>query len=78
MLFRVLTPARRTAIPVDIFRVGEDGSLKWLETTKSLDLAILRVNILAASLPGDYVVASQETGDKIVLSLWGPKATTGN
>ena len=39
-------------------------------------MAILRVNILAASLPGDYVVASQETGDKIVLSLWGPKATT--
>ena len=66
------------AIPIDIFRVAEDGSLNWLETTKSLDSAILRANILAASLPGDYVITSQETGDKILLSLWGAKATTGN
>jgi hypothetical protein len=53
--------------PFDIFRVENDGHLVWRDTAKSLDLAKLRVKILMASNPADYVIYSQQTGHKTLV-----------
>jgi len=53
--------------PFDIFRVENDGRLLWKDTAETFGLAKLRIKILMLSLPGDFVIYSQETGDKIVV-----------
>jgi FtsP/CotA-like multicopper oxidase with cupredoxin domain len=53
--------------PFDIFRVETDGHLAWKDTAETLDLARLRIRILAVAEPGDYVIYSQETGHKTVV-----------
>ena len=48
----------------DIFKV-ESGELRWMELAGDLERAKARVKILAKSSPGEYVIANQETGEKI-------------
>jgi hypothetical protein len=66
--------------PFDIFRVESDGHLAWKDTAETLDLARLRIKILAVSEGGDYVIYSQETGHKTVVrsdgTTVGPAGTS--
>jgi hypothetical protein len=42
------------------------GGVRWiLEAAADLERAKARVKVLAASSPGEYIIANQETGDKI-------------
>lgn len=50
--------------PFDIFKV-ESGQLRWMELAADLERAKARVRILATSSPGEYIIANQETGEKI-------------
>jgi len=52
---------------LDIFRVESDGQLIWRAAAETSDAAQRRVKILMASEPGDYVIYSQETGDKTLV-----------
>jgi|GraSoiStandDraft_55_1057291.scaffolds.fasta_scaffold591880_2 hypothetical protein len=55
---------------VDIFRLEASGVL-WLESAGNLECAQVRVQELAASSPGQYVVLDHETGKKHVINLDG-------
>src|SRR5216684_5321437 len=48
----------------DIFKVESDGP-RWMEAAENVERAKARVKILATSSPGEYVIADQETGEKI-------------
>jgi hypothetical protein len=51
--------------PFHIFKVGS-GGVRWiLESAADLERAKARVRVLAASSPGEYIIANQETGEKI-------------
>jgi hypothetical protein len=53
--------------PFDIFRLDAEGKLRWLQTADSLQGAKLRIEVLALSDPGRYVIFSQKTGNKTVI-----------
>lgn len=56
----------------DIFKIGTDGKPSWLETAESMDLAMAQVNALrAANLPCHYIILSQATGKRIVVTAKG-------
>jgi hypothetical protein len=69
--------------PFDILRVLKDGAPLWMEAAQTLDQAKARVQQLAATQPGPYVICSQKTGNKIVITPDGkggatrPKSTGG-
>ncbi len=50
--------------PFDIFKV-EASELRWMEVSPDLERAKARVKILATSSPGEYIIANQETGEKV-------------
>jgi len=50
--------------PFDIFKV-EASELRWMEVAADLERAKARVKILATSSPGEYIIANQETGEKV-------------
>jgi hypothetical protein len=50
--------------PFDIFKVDDSG-LRWMEVAPDLERAKARAKILATSSPGEYVIANQQTGEKI-------------
>jgi len=50
--------------PFDIFKVESFG-LRWMELELDLERAKVRVQVLAASSPGEYVIVSQQTGEKL-------------
>ena len=51
----------------DIFRTATDGSVLWLESAADLEAAKIRVKELAASLPADYLIQNQSTGQRIAI-----------
>jgi hypothetical protein len=51
--------------PFDIHKVGEDGVQFWVEAVSTLDAAIARVRELAEFWPAEYMISSQQTGNKI-------------
>ena len=55
--------------PFDIFRVEQTGQLVWQGTAETLELVTLRIKTLMASLPSDYVIYSEKTGYKTVVSI---------
>jgi len=57
--------------PFDIFLVDSDGQLVRKGTVETLDVARLRIKILMASEPGDYVIYSQQTGHHVVVKADG-------
>jgi hypothetical protein len=57
--------------PIDIFRMV-DGALVWQEPSPSVDDARIRVQQLGAIQPGEYVIFSQKTGNKISVRV-GPE-----
>jgi hypothetical protein len=55
--------------PLDIFKLEPEGQLLWKATAEDLATAKLNVKILATDSPGDYVIYSQQTGDKTIVKL---------
>jgi hypothetical protein len=56
---------------LDIFKMEQDGNLLWRGISESLEAAKLSVKALAGSSPGDYLIFSQETGEKTVIIFDG-------
>jgi len=52
--------------PFNILRVRKDGAPLWMEAVQTLEEAKARVQQLAATEPGPYVIFSQKTGNKIL------------
>jgi hypothetical protein len=55
--------------PLDIFKLEPNGNLVWKGTAADLGTAKTNIKILATNSPGDYVIYSQETGDKTIVKL---------
>jgi hypothetical protein len=62
--------------PFDILRVLNDGAPLWMEAAQTLEEAKARVQQLAATLPGPYVIFSQKTGNKILITPDGNLSAT--
>jgi hypothetical protein len=57
--------------PFDIFYLGHDGYI-WQEPAESLESAKLRVQQLGSSRPGEYIIFSQKTGNKLFITVAPP------
>jgi hypothetical protein len=53
----------------DIFKIEQDGRLVLKDTLETMARAKLRIKALRIAEPADYVIYSQETGQKTVMSL---------
>jgi hypothetical protein len=51
--------------PLDIFIKMEDGAYVWKAAADSFELAKSTVQRLATTSPGEYMIFSQTTGNKI-------------
>ena len=63
--------------PIDIFRVQNSGVL-WVESATSVASAEARIQQLALSCPGEYIVLEHATGKKHVIKAEGPQRLYGN
>ncbi len=50
---------------LDIFKVESNGDLRLIEQANDVERARARVKKLAAFSPGEYIIANQQTGEKI-------------
>jgi hypothetical protein len=53
--------------PLDIFIKMQDGTYVWKAAAESFELAKSKVEELAAKAPGEYMIFSQATGNKILI-----------
>jgi hypothetical protein len=56
-----------TMPPYDIFQSETDGSVLWRGSAATLDEAKSRIQELAASTPGQYIILSRRNGAKVVV-----------
>lgn len=56
------------SLTADIFRNGASG-LVWIEAAANVELAKARIEELAASAPGEYVILCQKTGNKLTVRV---------
>ena len=54
--------------PLDIFKM-ENGTYVWKAAAETFELATSKVKQLATTAPGNYMIFSQDTGDKTVIKL---------
>jgi hypothetical protein len=57
--------------PFDIFLVADDRNPVWIEPAETLEGAQARVAELGATRPGEYLVFSQKTGNKLSITIDG-------
>jgi hypothetical protein len=57
--------------PFDIFRTEASGTHLWLESARNLEDAKARIRELGADSPGEYLILSQKTGNKLVIKIDG-------
>jgi hypothetical protein len=57
--------------PLDIFVKMEDGTYVWKAAADSFELAKSTVQRLATTSPGEYMIFSHTTGNKIVVNCDG-------
>jgi sarcosine oxidase gamma subunit len=57
--------------PYDIFKTEPNGSSRWIEAASTLDGAKARAQTLAAVSPGEYLIVSQRTGNRLVMKSNG-------
>ena len=67
------SPERRPAYArtLGYIHQNEDGTYVWKATADSFEVAKSTVQRLATTSPGEYMIFSQTTGDKIVVSQDG-------
>ena len=63
--------------PVDIFRIESSGVL-WVESATSVASAEARIQQLALSCPGEYIVLEHATGKKHVIKAEASQRLYGN
>jgi hypothetical protein len=51
----------------DIFKIQEDGSLRWCEAADNLEAAKTRISALAEAIPAQYMVVNHENGQKLII-----------
>ena len=56
-----------------VFRAENDGSRVACGECASFQLAELRIQMLAASQPGEYIIVNKKTGKEVSLHLNRPK-----
>jgi hypothetical protein len=56
---------------LDIFKTHSDGSVLWRGAVESVEAAKARIQTLALSSPGEYVILNQHTGDRIRVASTG-------
>ncbi len=56
---------RPKTLPSCIFKLRSDGSLHFVEAVQALDDAKARVQALAESWPGEYVIIDEATGERV-------------
>jgi hypothetical protein len=54
--------------PYDIFRIETDGSVSWQDAMTTLEKAKARIEVLAVSTPAQYLIQSNVTGRRIVIT----------
>ena len=57
--------------PLDIFIKMEDGTYMWKAAAESFELAKSKVQRLATTFPGEYMIFSHTTGTKILVNRDG-------
>ena len=53
--------------PLDIFKTYSDGSLLWRGAVETFVAAKARIQTLALSSPGEYLILDQKTGQRVLL-----------
>lgn len=54
--------------PFDIFKVEQNGSVRWVRAIADLERAKLCVlKILTIAAPADYLILNQRSGERIVI-----------
>jgi hypothetical protein len=61
----------------DIFRKLADGRLVWLACASSLDAATQHIALIAANVPGEYVVFCQATQQIVSVTAASVSKTKG-
>jgi hypothetical protein len=62
--------------PLDIFKTDSDGSVLWRGAVESLVAAKLRIQRLALSSPGEYLIVDQLTGEHVLVVVGISTAAT--
>lgn len=57
-----------------IFKCESDGTVIWREAVETLEIARTRVQVLAESCPGIFIVFNPATGQKISIAKGGGTA----
>jgi hypothetical protein len=57
---------------LDIFRVESDGVL-WCEAVSTMETAKARIQRMALSSPGNYLILDQRTGQQIPVTQYARK-----
>ena len=59
------------ASSLDIFRIDPGGRVLWCGAVKSFVAANARIQMLAVSSPGEYLILDEDTGNRILVMLLG-------
>ncbi len=54
--------------PLDIFKTNSDGSVLWRGAAESVEAAKARIQKLALSSPGEYLILDQKTGQRVLVT----------
>jgi hypothetical protein len=54
---------------LDIFKMQEDGKYVWKAAAETFEVATSKIEKLATTSPGEYMIFSQTTGKKTVIPL---------
>jgi hypothetical protein len=59
---------------LDIFRIDPGGRVLWCGAVKSFVAAKARIQMLAVSSPGEYLILDEDTGNRILVMLLGAQS----
>jgi len=54
--------------PLDIFKTDLDGSVLWRGAVENVEAAKARIQMLAISSPGEYLILDQKTGQRVLVT----------
>jgi hypothetical protein len=54
--------------PLDIFKTASDGGVLWRGAVASIEAAKARIQKLALSSPGEYLILDQNTGQRVLVT----------
>ena len=54
--------------PLDIFKTDLDGSVLWRGAVENVEAAKARIQMLAISSPGEYLILDQKTGQRVLFT----------